>query len=326
MAILNRRALLGGAGSALTIMAAPAIGKGKTVLVQRTTDSYPRCIRMPNGRWSGFEVEISRDMCKLADVGFTAAEEYFPWSRSLRMIESGELQLLPAVSYREERNLYMDYIGVYDIEEIVVVVHKENAGVRFDTLDDFTKPGQIFERVETAVFTPEFDERIRTDPSFSSHFIGTVGSGSGDRFELLNALGTRVYRGRVFGALTDWYSFAAVQISRAECGGTGLTRMISSPFGPESSARRPPGSPPAGQFHWRCGTDCAMPMSPCEGMAPSPAAGADGLVTGQNRLLRSARGRARRAVPAPSRDLNISKRERPRIRSGAEPPFEVRQE
>lgn len=28
---------------------------------------------------------------------------------------------------------------------------------------------------------------------------------------MLNALGTRVYRGRVFGALTDWYSFAAVQ-------------------------------------------------------------------------------------------------------------------
>lgn len=67
----------------------------------------------------------------IAGVDLVPAQTHFGWRRSLRMMEEGVLHLLPAVTWRKDRAEYMDFIGIYDVEEIYIVVRKENADATF---------------------------------------------------------------------------------------------------------------------------------------------------------------------------------------------------
>lgn len=210
MSFLNRRDIIRGAGTVFALSSLGVKADGRPALVQRTTDTFPRCTQLADGTWTGFEIECSREVCALAGVDFIPSPVHFSWPRSLRMMEAGNLQLLTSVSYRKERERFMDYIGIYDVEEIVVIVHKDNADVAFEKLDDFTVEGRIFEHVPTAVFSTGFDERIANDPEFAAHFTTTITPGSGDRRELVHAQATRVFHKRIFGAVTDWYSYCTI--------------------------------------------------------------------------------------------------------------------
>lgn len=209
---LDRRAVLGGVGILLTQLANPALAQMPEYgLVQRMTDAFPRCGRLADGSWSGFEVECSQALCRIAGVDLVPAQTHFGWRRSLRMMEEGVLHLLPAVTWRKDRAEYMDFIGIYDVEEIYIVVRKENADATFKSLNDFTRGDRVFDHGRGVVFSPEFDRRLKTSPDFARHFVARSGSSSGDQTGLLLTLASRVSYGRVFGAMTDLYSFNAIQ-------------------------------------------------------------------------------------------------------------------
>lgn len=210
--MINRRHFLSAATTGT--LAAPFLVRaspGKPVLLQRTLDAPPRCVDLGNGRWTGFEIEMSMTLCDRAGMTLQPLKEYLVWARALKMIEVGEVQLMAGISWREDRAEYMDFIGPYDVEEIYIIVRKENGGTRFETLDDFMVDDRVFENVSAAAIDPAFDKRLNTDPAFASHFIGTVSSGSLKRLGQLEALGNRVAMGRVFGAITDWYGYRALQ-------------------------------------------------------------------------------------------------------------------
>ncbi|MEZ5723956.1 MAG: transporter substrate-binding domain-containing protein [Paracoccaceae bacterium] len=209
---MKRRDLL--SGLAAGTFAAPLLSRaapGGTVLIQRTLDAPPRCVSLGDGRWTGFEIELSRLLCDRVGVTLQPMQEYLVWARALKMLETGEIQLLPNVTWREERAKVMDFIGPCGQAEFYIVVRKENADTRFESLDDFTIGDRIFESVSAAVIEPEFDRRLKTDPDFAAHFIGTVSAGSLQAEGLVQALGTRVATGRVFGAITDWFSYHALK-------------------------------------------------------------------------------------------------------------------
>ncbi|MFV0358391.1 substrate-binding periplasmic protein [Tropicimonas sp.] len=199
-------------------LAAPFLARaspGQTVLIQRTLDAPPRCVALGNGKWTGFEIEASRMLCDRVGVTLLPMEEYLVWSRALKMIETGDIHLLANVTWRAERAEYMDFIGPYAMADIYIVVRKENADTPFETLDDFTVGDRMFERVSASAIDPEFDRRFESDPDFAAHFIGTVSSGSLQSMGHVEALGNRVATGRVFGAITDWYSYRALQQMKA---------------------------------------------------------------------------------------------------------------
>lgn len=210
--MLNRREFL--AASAATGLALPLSARADTekpILIQRTLDAPPRCVALADGKWTGFEIEASRMLCDRAGATLEPMQDYLVWSRSLKMIETGGIQLLANVTWRAERTEIMDFIGPYGMADIYIIVRKENADTPFQTLEDFAVDGRIFERVTASVIDPAFDERVKTDPDFAAHFINTVSSGSLQNIEHVEAMGNRVAVGRVFGAITDWYSYRALQ-------------------------------------------------------------------------------------------------------------------
>lgn len=151
MIIQNRRNFIAGAGAALTVPAGglPAFaGEARPEFIMRTTDAPPRCMKDDRGNWAGFEIDCLGLICEKAGVKLVPSDTYYVWGRALQLMKTGQIQFLTPVSYRADRAEYMDYLGVFDVEELVVVVRKEHAGESFETLDDFAKPDRIFERVD----------------------------------------------------------------------------------------------------------------------------------------------------------------------------------
>lgn len=218
MALLNRRLFLAGSGAA--IASGRAMANERRQLVQSTSDAPPRCFRQPDGSWGGFEVDLSREVCGLAGLDFQPSPMAHNWARSLRMIESGALDLLTTVSWRAERTRFMRFISIYDVEEIVVLLRKEHASAVFTDLNDFTGRGRVFERIAGAVYTVEFDKRVRNDPDFARHFTTPPRSATGSARDARNVMAARVFRGRIFGALTDHGStYAILNATEEETGG-----------------------------------------------------------------------------------------------------------
>lgn len=209
---MDRRKLL--TTATIAALATPFLARADTlrpVLIQRTLDAPPRCVSLGDGKWTGFEIEASRLLCNKVGAILQPMQEHLVWARALRMIETGDIHLLPNVTWRPERAEVMDFIGPYAMVDVYILVRTENAGVRFETLDDFTVEGRIFDYVAGSVIEPAFDERLKVDPEFAAHFIVSVSSATLQDMGHVQALGHRVATGRVFGAIIDWYAYNAIQ-------------------------------------------------------------------------------------------------------------------
>lgn len=204
----RRQLLAGGAGCALALasQSTRAVATPR-IMYLRPANSLPRSMLDTHGNWIGFEIEAINAMLENTDAELGILDEFVNWSRALSMIECGSLAFLTSVSFREERTSFLDYIGIFDVEELVVMVLSVNADMRFDNIDDFTIPGSMTEIVQGAVFTPEFDERIKVDPAFAAHFVTAAGTAPDSRWDYLKASIERLRKERVTGVLTDWYSF-----------------------------------------------------------------------------------------------------------------------
>ena len=183
-----------------------AVAAGGKTLRMRTVNRLPRMSRLGNGIWTGYEIEMARALCEGA--GFTLEEVPVPnWTRSIKMMQEGDLDLLTTVSYREERTAFLDYVGPFDIEELVVLVRAENGDATFGSLDAFMVPGRVFQVVAGAAIEPEFDRRMKEDPEFARHFITATAASRPDRWDMMRSTVLRVQRKRIFGAITDWYNY-----------------------------------------------------------------------------------------------------------------------
>ncbi|MEZ5847090.1 MAG: transporter substrate-binding domain-containing protein [Geminicoccaceae bacterium] len=182
----------------------------RKVLRMRGIDQATRMRRDAGGNWTGCEVELARALCDGAGYDLEMVH-VTNWSRSLKMLEEGDIDLLTAVSYRESRTSFLDYVGPFDIEELVILVREENGDARFETLDDFTRPGRLFQIASNAAIEPEFDRRMAEDPDFAAHFITAAATAQPDRWNMMRATVMRVQRKRIFGAITDWYSYRTVK-------------------------------------------------------------------------------------------------------------------
>lgn len=150
-------------------------------------------------------------LCDRVGATLWPIKEHLVWARALRMIEAGDIHLLPNVSWRPERAGFLDFIGPYAMVDIYILIRKENAGIRFDRLEDFMVEGRIFDHVAGSAVEPAFDRRLKTDQSFAAHFIRSVSSATLQNMGHVQAFGHRVATGRVFGAIIDWYAYNALQ-------------------------------------------------------------------------------------------------------------------
>lgn len=204
MFISRRKALL--MLGASTVLAAPAIKAAPKAISFRISGDLPRSSFDDENRLSGFEVDITRRMADHAgpDVNFSYVPSY-NWTRSLKNIEFGELGAMAGVSWREERESYMDYCGVMDTEEIFLVTRQEMDVPLLDNIDKLAGFNRKIQVNFDAAWGPEFDRRLEEDPDYAKHFVNISGSVY-DYREFTQNTARRVMKGRVDGAIAVYYS------------------------------------------------------------------------------------------------------------------------
>jgi polar amino acid transport system substrate-binding protein len=105
------------------------------------------------------------------EAGCTLEVVGSPWSRSLTLLKSGDIDLMLTVSYTDERNQFADFIGVHYMEESVLVLDKQYAGRIRQLTDIVLLPGFVGV-LRDAYYGEEF-EKIKADVNFQPYLLYT---------------------------------------------------------------------------------------------------------------------------------------------------------
>jgi len=90
-----------------------------------------------NGQWTGLEVELAEALLK--EAGFTPEFVSLPWSRALKAMEVGEVQLMMNLAKTPEREEYMNFIGAERTSRMALVVNEQYKDEPIDHVDDLCR-------------------------------------------------------------------------------------------------------------------------------------------------------------------------------------------
>ena len=159
----------------------------------------PFMIEKADGTVTGIVVEISRALIQKA--GFKPSFQKLPWNRAIEYIKTGQLDMMTLLSKTPERETFIHFIGECLDEQVVVIVRKEDAQMRLDSLDDFTGKGRLFGIRQNFFYSADFNRRLETDTAFRKHF--DFDAKSHVNFK-------KVEQGRLTGALGNYIIFAYI--------------------------------------------------------------------------------------------------------------------
>jgi len=78
-------------------------------LTMRVTEYPPQYFQDENGKWSGIAVELGTALAK--EAGCQIIYKSMKWSTALISLKKGGLDLLLNLSYTEEREKFINFIG-----------------------------------------------------------------------------------------------------------------------------------------------------------------------------------------------------------------------
>ena len=94
-----------------------------------------------------------------------------PWSRSLNLLKSGDIDLMLTMSYTAERAQFAEFIGVHYLEESVLVLDKQYSG-RVRKLTDINLLPGFIGVLRDAYYGEEFN-RVKADENFQPYLLYT---------------------------------------------------------------------------------------------------------------------------------------------------------
>ena len=149
-------------------------------VVKVRVGNYKPVCWQENGKWVGMNIDFFRALEKSSGLKFTYVE--LPWSRGIYSLKNGSCSIMANLSKTSERQEFMHFIGPYAYEEMVLVVHKDDAGLLVDDLNDLAeqsrKRGLKIGILRDAWYGDAFNQKMKTDPGFADIFDitgGTIG-------------------------------------------------------------------------------------------------------------------------------------------------------
>lgn len=136
-------------------------------LRMRVADYPPQYFRDENGKWRGMAVELGTALLK--EAGCKIVFLPLPWKRALYDMKNGEVDMMLNMSYSEEREQYIDFIGPARDETMIFAVLEQSNYV-IDSLEDFKKlPAQTGIMIG-ASYGDAFDRKYKNDRNFAKKF------------------------------------------------------------------------------------------------------------------------------------------------------------
>lgn len=124
--------------------------------------------RNEKGELTGWSVDSVIALFK--EAGYTPDFQELPYNRAWEELKTGKVEMFPLLYKTPEREEFLYFIGVASANRDVFMVRKENANLKFDTLDDFMKEGILFSIRENNEYSEALNQRLKTDPEFRKHF------------------------------------------------------------------------------------------------------------------------------------------------------------
>jgi polar amino acid transport system substrate-binding protein len=87
-----------------------------------SSDFPPYHAKAPGQNWQGVTVDLAQILVEQAGCSLNIVE--LPWARSIKLLESGEIQLISHFTYTEERAKYTQFLGPHHIETIAFIANK----------------------------------------------------------------------------------------------------------------------------------------------------------------------------------------------------------
>ncbi|MFP3977540.1 MULTISPECIES: substrate-binding periplasmic protein [Marinobacter] len=144
----------------------------ENTLKVRVTDFPPNYHLDSQGRWTGYSVEIASRIIERA--GYRPVFLDQPWERGLRSMQIGTLHYMTNMSKTPERSEYIEWIGPVYLDEMVLVVSKDNKNLPITSLDDLVKEsrarGMKYGYQSGVFYSHEFETRMKNDPEFADSF------------------------------------------------------------------------------------------------------------------------------------------------------------
>lgn len=137
----------------------------------RVFDFPPQYYKDKQGNWHGLDVELAKAIVKEAGFQYEFIDK--PWTRALKDIQEGKIDLMMNLSMTKERSKFLNWIGRIRTSRMVLVVNKENVNLPIKNLDDLIKISKKYNLPfgiqQDGFYSKEFNEMLK-NPNFAKHF------------------------------------------------------------------------------------------------------------------------------------------------------------
>lgn len=158
----------------------------------RVTESPPR-FQLVEGEWQGIQVELTNAL--MEEAGCKARYVQMSWSRALKELENGNLDVMGEMSVTPEREQFLRFLGPHSDETMIMVV-RADSDYRIQSLDDLKAIPGKFGLAHDSWYGEAVSRKLEEDADFRAK-VEFVRS---DYIQL-----ERVKLGRIFGYVVMHY-------------------------------------------------------------------------------------------------------------------------
>lgn len=142
------------------------------MITVRVADFAPNYFKDDAGRWTGLDVELAEAIITAA--GFEPKFEVLPWSRAMNYMKEGNIQYMTNLYKTDERSEFMYWIGPVRVEDMGLIVHKDNISLPINSLDDLVNVTRLYHRrfgiQQDIVYPDNVMQRMNENPEFKNCF------------------------------------------------------------------------------------------------------------------------------------------------------------
>jgi ABC-type amino acid transport substrate-binding protein len=148
-----------------------AVAEETPIIRIRVTDFAPLYYQDELGEWTGLEVELARALVLRA--GFIPEFISTPWSRALKLMKEGGLELMANLSKTDERSEFIEWIGPERDSVMALIVRKADEHLSISSLDDLVDISisrkSRWGYQQDIFYSEDFNSRL-SSPEFAERF------------------------------------------------------------------------------------------------------------------------------------------------------------
>lgn len=164
----------------------PTASRADDILIAGLSEYPPYYYTDASGNWHGMSLEVLEKVAEGA--GFSIHIKTIPWSRAMQYIKLGKIDLMLNITQTAERAKSMDFIGACSYEQMVLIVKRENIGLKIDSLDDLMGFTDKKFGLQHDYYYPQISDRLQQDTAFKESFEISVNSEINIRKTLANRI------------------------------------------------------------------------------------------------------------------------------------------